>query len=420
MVINKYFYVLAFIFVCSLGLVAFLLTDGEKSKESTLPKTTGSGEINIGAILPLSGELSSKAEMIKLALNISMENANNDLGERGSNLKFNLTVEDSKSEPKEALKKAKELYQQGISIFIAGSSAEIQALKPWADEKDIVIISYSSTAPSLDDIGDSIFRMVPNDNHQSNALATLMVEEDIEYVIPVHRNDIYGRELVKLFKEDFNLLSLNGKVTEAIEYNGDSGDFESVIEQIQEKVSLSEVDNQKTAVMLVAFGEAAEIFKQASSSENIRWFGTETLTLNNSLLESEEVLSFAKAVKFMGLSFGVPSTEQHEEIEKNLEEQYGSSIMPTALYAYDIAGLLMTVLQKMDAPGNVDELKKNLVKFAETYEGATGLIVLDEAGDRRLSSYDIWQVKEESNNYWFKIGTYRRELGIPGYITEEE
>lgn len=384
----------------------------QKEDESTLANTEAK-IIEIGVILPLTGELSSKAEMINQALNISVTDTNEFLTIAGFDFQFRLVVKDSQSDPDEGLKQAKQLYKEGISIFIAGASQEIEALKPWADTEDVVVLSYSSTAPSLSEANDGIFRIVPNDHHQANGLATLLTDEEIEYVIPVSRDDIYGNELLQLFVENYKMLSPTGNIAEPIQYQPDKTDFEAIAKQIEDATTLNDT---KTGVMLIAFDEATEIFKASKHLTAVQWYGTETLTRNEPLMADKEAFDFAKEVAFTGLSFSAPETDIYQAIAQKIADQAEVEVIPTAVFAYDIIGLLMSVSQKMDTPGDPIELKENLISLSENYAGATGWIVLDDAGDRKYSNYDVWQVDKASENKWINRGTYQRDPGLPGYI----
>jgi branched-chain amino acid transport system substrate-binding protein len=77
------------------------------------------------------------------------------------------------------------------------TSAAVKAVKDFADENDVLLISHSSTAPSLAIAGDNLFRFVPEDRQQGEAIAKKMWNDGIPIVVPMWRNDIYGNELYK-------------------------------------------------------------------------------------------------------------------------------------------------------------------------------------------------------------------------------
>ena len=86
------------------------------------------------------------------------------------------------------------------------TSAELKELQDYADEKGILLISPSSTAPSLGVVGTNVFRFVPDDTYQAQAITRLMWQEGVRVVVPMWRTDIYGNELVSAVKEDFGKL----------------------------------------------------------------------------------------------------------------------------------------------------------------------------------------------------------------------
>lgn len=92
----------------------------------------------------------------------------------------------------------------GIRIVIGpDSSAEVEAVKAYADENDILVISPSSTAISLAIPADNVFRFVPDDTHQAEAIARLMWEDRVRAVIPIWRGDTWGDDLANATKGKF-------------------------------------------------------------------------------------------------------------------------------------------------------------------------------------------------------------------------
>ena len=77
-----------------------------------------------------------------------------------------MIIEDSQSDPSVSLEKIKQLAAKGIKIVIGpATSAAVQGIKEYADKNGIILISPSSTAPSLATAGDNLFRFVPDDSH---------------------------------------------------------------------------------------------------------------------------------------------------------------------------------------------------------------------------------------------------------------
>jgi branched-chain amino acid transport system substrate-binding protein len=101
-------------------------------------------------------------------------------------IRFNIVVQDTGSDPAISLEKLKLLAENGIRIVIGpATSANVEAIKDYADKNDIIIMSHSSTAPSLAVAGDNIFRFVPNDLEQAKVIAKEMWNQGIRMVVPL-------------------------------------------------------------------------------------------------------------------------------------------------------------------------------------------------------------------------------------------
>ena len=92
-----------------------------------------------------------------------------------SSLRFELVTEDTESDPLKSLEKLKILVENGVRAVIGpATSAELDSVKDYANNNGILLVSHSSTAPSLAIKGDNDFRFVPDDTHQSKAISSLM------------------------------------------------------------------------------------------------------------------------------------------------------------------------------------------------------------------------------------------------------
>ncbi|MCR2823603.1 ABC transporter substrate-binding protein [Lederbergia panacisoli] len=409
---GKFYVVLVWILFLS-----FLILVNGCSAQETQKDTN---VIKLAALLPLSGGLGSKGEIRKLAIEIGVEDTNKNWEEEGSDLQFELTVEDSQSDPKVALSKAKKLWEEGHEIFIAGSSAEVESIQPWASEQGAIVISYSSTSPALRIEGDSVFRMVPDDTEQAKALAQLLEYEGIYGVVPVFRNDIYGSELTKFFTKEFE--SLYGTVTEPVTYQPKETNWELVSKKIADAVNCLEMEKERIAVVLVAFDEVADMLGMSDNEESmdgIRWFGTDTVTLSPVILKDKKIAEKAAQVNLTGVTFGIPDSPLFNTIQSELETGTNGDFLPDALFAYDIPGMLASVINKHKDPFDREELLNHMIEGSANYAGVTGWTQLNEKGDRKYYHYDIWQVQEdnEGSYNWIQTAKYLRNPGFPGYIS---
>lgn len=374
--------------------------------------------IPIGALIPFSGELASPSDVVLTAIEKAVENANENLTAVGYDYVLELLVADSESDPETILARAEELRLRGTNIFIVGSSAEVEALREWSEMHGTIVISFSSSAPSLAIAGDGIFRVAPNDVHQAQALSTLMLWENISDIVIVHRNDIYGNELAELVIQEFT--KNEGTASEPVVYEPNTTDFRDVVSQIEERLIALEADRSAAGIILIGFDEVVHLFAQADSLRDVRWFTSESLTKYDVLLLDEQTSSFAEAVQLTGVTFGIEESNYYEKVEAELQLLIGDKeLIPKAVFAYDIPLMLISIMQRMDEPLDVSKLKEDIIELSGLYAGATGWMLLDEAGDRKYSQYDIWQVqRDDTTARWNKTAVYYREPGLPGYIID--
>ena len=106
--------------------------------------------------------------------------------------------------PEYTLEQVKKLHADGVDVFIGPeTSAELAMIKPFVDSEELLVISTSSTAPSLA-VADSIYRLVPDDTHQGKLISILAEERDITTVFLLVRDDIWGNGLADAIKESFS------------------------------------------------------------------------------------------------------------------------------------------------------------------------------------------------------------------------
>ncbi|MGC9096801.1 MAG: penicillin-binding protein activator, partial [Infirmifilum sp.] len=167
--------------------------------------------VPIGALLPLTGDLSSFGKRNQHALELAVQDINAFAESVGSPFRFKLLVEDTATSPEQARAKIQVLAAQGVQAIVGPmASSEVSSVKQFADANKIVIISQSSTAPSLAIPGDYIFRVVPNDNYQGRALARLVWSSGFKSAAVIYRNDAWGKGLYDSFTARFQ--ELGGRV----------------------------------------------------------------------------------------------------------------------------------------------------------------------------------------------------------------
>lgn len=395
----------------SLILGAFLSGCVEPQPESQ-PETQ-SRTITIGALLPLTGDLSSLGESSNAALAVGLEEANTYFAEIGANTEVELIIEDTETDTEVALAKLKKLDEAGVKVVIGPvSSTVLSGIKDYADENGIVLISLS-TAPGLAIADDNVLRLVPDDSGQAGAITALMQRDGIKAIVSIVRDDVWGNELYGAARKQMEGVKELEKVT----YNTASGTFSEPLNVVNAKAeeAIGNYGEGAVGVYLVSFEEGIPLLKEAAGYEalgNVKWYGNDVLANEQKIVEDAVIADFAIKTGLINPVFGSEEeTPTFEYVEGRITEMIGRKPDAYAIAAYDAFWLATNAY--MDNPNDAS-IKKVLVITAEYYYGATGWTILNEAGDRKYGDYDLWTINEDRE--WEIAARYQIDPGVGGRL----
>ena len=325
---------------------------------------------------------------------------------------------DSKTSPEESLVAIKKLHENGAKIIVGpATSTAVSAVKEYADVNNIILLSYSSTSPLLSVEGDNLFRLVPDDTYQGKIIAQRMINDGIRIIVPLWRGDIYGNELYKSTKSNFE--KLGGIVEEGINYQPFTGKFATSLHRINflmwnqdlEKLSVivSEAARKygvdSVGVYAISFDEITPILIQSplyEILEKVRWYGSDSIAQNHHITKNVDSAMFAMKTNFSNPLYSISGETAHaleEELEKKLHE-VGSITYPAIAYdSYWIAALSLDNNSTLnsDKENLTKSFKELVVETAESFEGMSGQINLNAAGDRIGGNYDFWIVGKDND-----------------------
>ena len=383
----------------------------------------GRKEFVVGAILPFTGSFSSIGKPIKVALEKAEYDVNKhfeDINSSSSSPHFTLLMADSKSSPEGSLLAIKRLHENGANIIVGPAfGATVNASKEYADANNIILISYSSTSSLLSIKGDNLFRLVPDDTDQGKIVAEKMISDGIKVIVPIWRGGLYGNELYKSTKTNFE--RLGGEVEEGINYKPYTGKFATSLHRINflmwnqalEKLNAIVSDAVKkygadsVGVYVISFDEITPILIQSTLYEDlgkVRWYGADKIAQNHHITKNVDSALFAMKTNFSNPLYSIDSESKKshdlkEVLEKQLHEV--SSITYPAL-AYDSYWVAALSLDNNSTFNHGDEdstksFKEIVVETAESFDGISGKIRLNEAGDRIGGNYDFWIVAKDKD-----------------------
>jgi branched-chain amino acid transport system substrate-binding protein len=385
----------------------------------------GRKEFVVGAIVPLTGSLSSSGKSEKIALEKAEYDVNKhfeDINSSSSSPHFNLLMADSKTSPDGSLVAIRKLHENGAKIIIGpATSIAVSAAKEYADANNIILISYSSTSPLLSIEGDNVFRLVPDDTHQGKIVAERMIHDGIKVIVPIWRGDIYGNELYKSTKSHFE--KLGGKVEEGINYKPHTGKFATSLHRInflmwnQELEKLSAIVSNavkkyganSVGVYVISYDEITPILIQSPLYEilgKVRWYGSDSIAQNHQITKNIDSALFAMKVNLSNPLYSIDSeTEKSHDLKEVLEKKlHEVSLITYPALAYDsywIASLSLDKNSTINYDNNENltkSFKDIIVETADSFDGISGKIKLNKAGDRIGENYDFWIVAKDKDS----------------------
>jgi branched-chain amino acid transport system substrate-binding protein len=384
------------------------------------PATAQPKTITVGALLPLTGDLQSYGLRAKAALEVALEDINKYLEEKGAWFRLELIIEDTATKPDIAVSKFSTLVAQGIK-FIVGpmTSAEAKKLKDLADEKNVLLISPSSTAVELAIPGDNLFRFCPNDKVQSKVVAKLVEDLGIKAVLIIVRADTWGLGLKDGIIEE--LKKIGGiEIATPIEYHPEAPNFPAIAAQADTVVRslIDKYGRDKVAVVLIAFSEAAELFKQAAGYESLRsvlWIGSDGTAKLSEIVADPISAKFSEQVLFINPIFSPAVTEKQREVAERVKAKLGEEPDAYSYAAHDalwaIALALLRIGPVEDPDEMVNKVKELLPEITVSEEfakvAASGAFPLEPSGDRATADYDMWMPMTVAGKVqWVKVGIY--------------
>jgi len=347
----------------------------------------------IGFLFPVSGDFSSHGNENMIAANMALEDFNGYLKEKGATWRLDAKMSDSQTSPEKSLQVVKDFHDQGIQIIIGPqTSAELSLIKPYADVNGMLILSPSSTAPSLA-LKDNIYRLAPVDTNQGRALSEILRQEGIQSVLLLTRADTWGNDLAESITDSFD------GTTRMIPYNPNTPFYEKTTSFLLTNLNkqLEKYDNEQVAIIMLGFAESREFMNQAAKHpefSNVLWFGSDSNANEKKITDDPVTLNFAKKVDFRAVQFAPSENTIKDNVETRITEITGGMPSSYSFSSYDAVWVIGKSIEKTnsDDPTIIGEALRDV---SANHKGALGSFVLNEAGDLDSGSYDVWSIVED-------------------------
>jgi branched-chain amino acid transport system substrate-binding protein len=360
-------------------------------------------EYKIGITLPLTGELTDVGVQWKEVVDMAIEDLNNEMKKYGLKVKFTHVVQDDKTQDTQALANVQTFYQAGIRVVIGpAASFQVKAIKSYVDDNKLLIISPSSTAPTLAIPGDYIYRTVGSDAGQAKALAALVKSQGINKVIVFHRDDEYGVAFESFFEREFSSL---GGTAIGMKYASGREDYASEVAQLSARAKQEKVNG----IVIITFDtDGVNILSHAKDDpylSSLRWFSSEGIHGARGLLE-EDIAKFIQATNLLGTRPLFRENPLLHDFTSRYKNRMGHDPPVFSANLYDaimLAGWAIIRAGTYDG----EAIRNALVEVAKRYYGVSGLTMFDENGDKLFQDYSIWTVRLIEGQYQYvDVGSY--------------
>lgn len=390
------------------------------------PKETAPGEIQTITVekQPLAGETVQIGVVSSMTSGLEIDNGlyneiigadiNDYASKLGYDVEFEFLVDDAAGQAAIHLEKVQSFKSMDLELMVAGYwSSMAQAALNYVNENDMIMVSPMSTSPTLEIPDDNLFRTVPSSIVQKAALINMLDSLGIENVIVFQRADSLTDAIWDMFSDPFE--ANGGTIIERVRYAAESTEFSNYLQIMDVKIgeAIEEYGAENVGIIALTFDEIVTIVTQTPDYPNLRevlWVGIETTGRNQRMLDDA---GGRQTDLRLFSAFMAPTT--NAIFDKLDERFFAKYAQPTDFYTatkYDSAHLLAYSVLESGSVKCEDNLPHIMDVAKRTY-GASGWLVLNEAGDRKPGPFDIWGYAEIDGEH-----TFARYGGYNGYTGE--
>lgn len=325
--------------------------------------------VNIGVILPLSGDIAVYGNKMKNAFDLYVSQLNRTGGLNGQSVK--LIYEDDKAEAKTSVMAFNKLVSSNKCKVILGGAISSTALSiaELAQKNKVILFSPSATSPKLTGISKYFFRNWPSDSYDGLAMAEFSVNKlNYKKIAILFVNNDWGVAISNVFKDKFE--SLGGKIVAEESFLPETRDFRSQILKIKRA--------NPEAIYIPAYQkELINIINQ------LKQLGNKARILSSYGFYDPEILKETKT-NCEGAIFTVPAFNENDtskvlqEFINNYKAKYGQSPDIWSAQAYDAIDIVVQAIKHEGM--NVDLIRKYILSLKD-FHGVSGLTTFDNNGD---------------------------------------
>jgi len=337
-------------------------------------------EINIGAIIPLTGSFASYGEPVRDGMLLALEEINNTGGIEG--IKIKMIIEDDAGDPKTSVNAFAKLANTDRVPLVLGplSSGCSMATAPIAEKTKVVQISTLAGIPDLSKAGDYIFRIYPSSELGARYVAKQAASRfKPKKVAILYANNPFGETSRRIYEETVKKLGI--EVVSVESFSDGDQDFRTQLTKIKKT-------NPDLLLCSTYWVEGARILVQmVELGLNIPVLGEDGWRGPIADIVGERGL---KLLYFADIAFGseVEDNRTMKEFIRNFESRYHKKANTYAAVGYDAVYIAKKAIEE---GGDKSELIKDTL-YKIDYLGALGKIKFDTNGDNIGVKFALFQL----------------------------
>ncbi len=395
----------------SVSTVTSTVTHTSVSTVTSVSTTTvsggGSGGLNapikVGVLEPLSGALAGPGAGIVDAIKLAALQINESGGINGQPIK--LIIDDVQTDPQTALTDLQNLYSvQGVQVVIGPpTTQQVLTIAQYATQNHILVVTSSATAGQISGLSPYIFRTVPSDNIQAQAVAAYINAKGYNRVAIVSRNDAFGQGLADSLK---SLLG-SSVVSTTLVQSGQS-DYTSQMQQVK-------ASNPNVIFYDEFVADGIVIFKNALSlnMQNIPTVGSIELQ-DPSFFQDPLAAQYMAETNMTGpTAVSTANTAPYIEFASAFNNTFGFAPGLFTGTSYDAAMIAFNAIARAGSY-NGTSIAAQMVPVSMNYVGPSGYLAMNNQGDITQVAYSYYKVVQvNSTSYGFTtFGSYTPAAGI--------
>lgn len=378
--------------------------------------TSQAADINVGSVAGVTGPIAELVAPIVAGRNLAAEHVNAQGGLlEGDN--YNLILSDSQCDPKAGVDAGGKVVnvEQVVAIIGASCSGATNGMvQSVTIPAGVVAISDSATAPSITELedNDTVFRVAPSDAYQGLAIAQLAIDQGYKKLAMTYANDDYNAGIAAVFEQAFQ--ELGGEITANQAHEPNKPSYRS------ELSTLSGNDAEGLAIFAYYGGSGIAIIKNSLENGLFDKFMAADGMFDASVIEQIGADNLRDNI-FITQSASDYADDSYKLFADAYEATGNDPQAPYAAHGYDASFLIALAIEKAGSadrsaiaaalrevasgpgtvirPGEWEKAKAALAAGEDiNYEGASGNVDFDEAGDvggiysvNTVGAEDTWE-----------------------------